>query len=616
MTCAPGWCAGACPATRRCRPRCRLRPTRAPRTVPAGEVLHRDGRTGLAPPARRLGHRSRARGDRGHRSADRPGRAPRCICASGSPPPTRRGELAAVAAELGPMVIALHDAGVGAANLMAVYSAARRRAHPPPARARARRRPAPAHAFAWLSLGSQARRESLPALRRRQRDGVVRARRRTRSEPRWSRSREGCRDGLRAAGCARTRTARAPADPVVRALAGLLAAAVARLDRRPHPGQGADPRLGARRQPAGVGGAHGHTGGRHLPPRRSRPDAAAPAGALCAVAPAADGLPARTGGRARRRAPRPSRPQARRRDPDRRPRSLGGHGGRGHNRLHAGAAARCRAAPGSWRPPTWPRSATRSRSSASCASGTRSHSCAPAQRPTTISTRPSSRPLMRTQLKEAFRAVAAVQKRLHVRAQPRGGLRGTLAPMRGDWHDFRPAIWLAMLGIALRCALPALRRGGADRRRDRGGAAHEATAADRASRPARRAGADCTADRDPGRTRGRAGVDHLDRLLLALESPPRSRLGGRLGDGRGVRGLGSARARQRRAAALGGSAGRLVGARRPGNVAGLLLAYRAMRAGRVALVAPVLSSEGAMAALIAILVGESIAPRVGVDVRP
>ena len=26
---------------------------------------------------------------------------------------------------------------------------------------------------------------------------------------------------------------------------------------------------------------------------------------------------------------------------------------------------------------------------------------------------------------------------------------GTLAPMRGDWHDFRPAIWLAMLGIAL-----------------------------------------------------------------------------------------------------------------------------------------------------------------------
>ncbi len=49
-----------------------------------------------------------------------------------------------------------------------------------------------------------------------------------------------------------------------------------------------------------------------------------------------------------------------------------------------------------------------------------------------------------------------------------------------------------------------------------------------------------------------------------------------------------------------------------GNVGGLLLAYRAMRVGRVALVAPVLSSEGAMAALIAILVGESIAPQVGI----
>lgn len=49
-----------------------------------------------------------------------------------------------------------------------------------------------------------------------------------------------------------------------------------------------------------------------------------------------------------------------------------------------------------------------------------------------------------------------------------------------------------------------------------------------------------------------------------------------------------------------------------GNVGGLLLAYKAMRAGRVVLVAPVLSSEGAMAALIAILIGESIAPRVAI----
>jgi drug/metabolite transporter (DMT)-like permease len=49
-----------------------------------------------------------------------------------------------------------------------------------------------------------------------------------------------------------------------------------------------------------------------------------------------------------------------------------------------------------------------------------------------------------------------------------------------------------------------------------------------------------------------------------------------------------------------------------GNVGGLLLAYAAMRVGQVAVVAPVVSTEGAMAALIAILAGESIAPRVAV----
>ena len=65
-------------------------------------------------------------------------------------------------------------------------------------------------------------------------------------------------------------------------------------------------------------------------------------------------------------------------------------------------------------------------------------------------------------------------------------------------------------------------------------------------------------------------------------------------------------------AALDGSPGAWLALAGVGNVGGLLLAYMAMRAGRVALVAPVLSSEGAMAALIAILVGESIAPRVGV----
>jgi drug/metabolite transporter (DMT)-like permease len=48
-----------------------------------------------------------------------------------------------------------------------------------------------------------------------------------------------------------------------------------------------------------------------------------------------------------------------------------------------------------------------------------------------------------------------------------------------------------------------------------------------------------------------------------------------------------------------------------GNVAGLILVYKALRIGQVALVAPIVSSEGAIAAAIAVLVGESLAPAVG-----
>jgi drug/metabolite transporter (DMT)-like permease len=49
-----------------------------------------------------------------------------------------------------------------------------------------------------------------------------------------------------------------------------------------------------------------------------------------------------------------------------------------------------------------------------------------------------------------------------------------------------------------------------------------------------------------------------------------------------------------------------------GNVGGLTLSYYALRVGQVAVVAPLVSTEGAMAALIALLAGESLAPSVGV----
>ena len=49
-----------------------------------------------------------------------------------------------------------------------------------------------------------------------------------------------------------------------------------------------------------------------------------------------------------------------------------------------------------------------------------------------------------------------------------------------------------------------------------------------------------------------------------------------------------------------------------GNVEKLVLTYKALRIGQVALVAPLVSTEGAIAATIALLAGESLAPGVGV----
>ncbi|MGZ4386157.1 MAG: EamA family transporter [Gaiellaceae bacterium] len=49
-----------------------------------------------------------------------------------------------------------------------------------------------------------------------------------------------------------------------------------------------------------------------------------------------------------------------------------------------------------------------------------------------------------------------------------------------------------------------------------------------------------------------------------------------------------------------------------GNVVGLLLVYKALRIGKVGLVAPITSSEGAVAAVLAVIAGERLAPGVGV----
>src|ERR1700704_2110949 len=49
-----------------------------------------------------------------------------------------------------------------------------------------------------------------------------------------------------------------------------------------------------------------------------------------------------------------------------------------------------------------------------------------------------------------------------------------------------------------------------------------------------------------------------------------------------------------------------------GNVGGLVLTYKALRVGQVALVAPLVSTEGAIAATIALIAGESLDPGIAV----
>ena len=126
---------------------------------------------------------------------------------------------------------------------------------------------APPTPFAWLALGSLARREALPGLRRRQRDGVAR-RGRGRRDPRATRWRSAAASTRASRACGLRVDARGTtaANPLlVRSLASWRRAAQ-QLARGPDPGAGADPRLGRRRQPSGVG--HPHRASRS--PRRFR----------------------------------------------------------------------------------------------------------------------------------------------------------------------------------------------------------------------------------------------------------------------------------------------------------------------------------------------------------
>jgi drug/metabolite transporter (DMT)-like permease len=65
-------------------------------------------------------------------------------------------------------------------------------------------------------------------------------------------------------------------------------------------------------------------------------------------------------------------------------------------------------------------------------------------------------------------------------------------------------------------------------------------------------------------------------------------------------------------ARLGPGSGAWLAASGLGNVVGLVLTYRALRIGQVALVAPLVSTEGAVAAVIALIAGEPLAAGVAV----
>lgn len=72
-------------------------------------------------------------------------------------------ELIRAAGELRPMVVSLHEARVSAANVMAVYSVTLDALTRRLLELELERQPAPGVRFAWLALGSHARREALPS---------------------------------------------------------------------------------------------------------------------------------------------------------------------------------------------------------------------------------------------------------------------------------------------------------------------------------------------------------------------------------------------------------------------------------------------------------------------
>ena len=258
-------------------------------------------------------------------------------------------DLATVAAGLNPTIIALHDARVAAEHVAAVRSVvldaltrrlvelAVRDAGDPPV------------PFTWFALGSLARREAVPssdvdsALAWEDESPEATGRDPGQVAGYLARVAQAVDEGLRACGMSPDAHGASAANPLfARSLASWHRAARS-LSEDPTQEKAlilvsvitdSRPVWSTRGSVASwaVGGA--------AVPGSSLPAAAA--GPLRPVVPAAHRVPARLRGRALGRAPRAARHQARRDDPDRRPRPLGRDGGRDRERLDPGAAARGR----------------------------------------------------------------------------------------------------------------------------------------------------------------------------------------------------------------------------------------------------------------------------------
>ena len=283
-------------------------------------------------------------------------------------------ELADAATQIHPMVVALHDTKLAATSIAAIYSVVLDALTRRVVDLAVAEIGEPDTAFAWLALGSQARREAVPSS---DIDSAIvwygdgdEGSIRPLLHDLGTRVVAGMR-GLRAA---RRRPWRDGVRPALRALRGVLAARRALLAGGPDPGEGAALDLGARRQPAGVGHPRRDAGRRGVLPRPAPPGPAAPARALRALLPSAHRIPARPGRRAQRRAPRSARPQARRCRPDRRSRALGGDVGRRHAAPRRPSACASPARRGPCRRATRAPCSKPTSCSSGCASSTRSSS--------------------------------------------------------------------------------------------------------------------------------------------------------------------------------------------------------------------------------------------------